>query len=279
MVRRTHRATVGWCLAVGGTTRGIPEAVCGPYRERACRVGISQRRNQRSRAPGRRGARLLPGGHLRGARGPGPRGGLGRGNLHRSYQRGAHRGKPARAARGANESLLGARLLGGDGSALVSRREGPGSVQRGERGLDRHLRGARLLHAPFSARRLLSGRRAGGAELLRDDPAPRDPRTLRGFRPNQRGADPPQRRRRQRAHQKLRLLRHPARPDHARAHHGLRCPAPGFPAGHHRGRVLLGRRHRLEHAAAIRPRRGARARPHGVPGGPDSPRAERCPGP
>ena len=80
------------------------------------------------------------------------------------------------------------------------------------------------------------------------------------------GRDALQRRRRQRPHRQLRLLRHHdphIRPEHVMASGAL---PPGLPRGRDRGRALLGRRPGLQHAAAMGGRERAAPGYAGLPG-------------
>ena len=124
--------------------------------------------------------------------------------------------------------------------------------------------------APCSAARRASSRRAcrrhgctagraRGDELLRHHAAQGDAGAARRFRPHQCGRNALQRRRGQRAHRQLRLFRQHDAQDPARARHGERRAAAGLSGRRDRGRILLGRRPRLEHAAAMGGRQPARA--------------------
>ena len=78
-----------------------------------------------------------------------------------------------------------------------------------------------------------------------------DPRAARRLRPDQCRRDALQRGRGQRAHRQFRLFRQHDAHDPARAHHGERRAAARLSGRRDRGRVLLGRRPHLEHAAAM----------------------------
>ena len=90
----------------------------------------------------------------------------------------------------------------------------------------------------------------------------------RRFFADQRARQPLFRRRRQCAHRQLRLFRQRQGRDRARAHHGERRAAAGAADGQDRHRPFLGRRHRLQYAAAASARSGRQAQHHGVPGRP-----------
>ena len=114
---------------------------------------------------------------------------------------------------------------------------------------------------------------AGSPEALSfydTTPAERHADAARRFRPHQpESGVAPQRRRGQCRERQLRLLRQPRSSAWSRAHHGQRGAATGLAAGRHRRRVLLGRRPRLQHAAAVRARRRRAERRHArVPGRP-----------
>ena len=98
------------------------------------------------------------------------------------------------------------------------------------------------------------------AQLLRHGAAARDTRAVRRLRSPQYGRHAPERRRGQHPQGQLGLFRHARAPARPRAHHGERRAAAGLSAGRDRGRALLGRRRRHQHAAAVPARRAARRR-------------------
>ena len=101
------------------------------------------------------------------------------------------------------------------------------------------------------------------AELLRHRAAAQDAGAAGRFRPHQRSEDAAQRRRGRRHLGQFQLFRQcrvqEARQENRpRAHHGVRRAAAGLSVGRNRRRALLGRRHRLQHAARLRAGRGDR---------------------
>ena len=110
-------------------------------------------------------------------------------------------------------------------------------------------------------------------ELLRHRAAEEDAGAAGRFRSHQRSEDAAVGRRRRRHLGQLQIFRQlrvqeARQEDRPRAHHGLRRAAAGLSVRRDRGRALLGRRHRLQHAARLRARCRARSRPADLPGRP-----------
>ncbi len=134
---------------------------------------------------------------------------------------------------------------------------------------DRHaLRRRRLLLAARSGGAVPAARNAGGDQLLRHRAAARVARAPGRLRSAQLGRGPAFGRRGQRHARQLLLLRHERAAPRRASRHGERRAAAGLSADRDRRRVLLGRRPRLEHAAAVRARRAGQPAAAGVPGRP-----------
>ena len=205
---------------------------------------------------GRRRARLLSGRRLSGAVPRRFRAGMGRRHLDRRHQRGDHRRQRAEKRVDAAEGILGDGLGAG---ALESDRQGrprAHRVQRNQRRPDRDLRRARLLHAALSAGAAVAAGQPAIAELLRHRAAAQDAGAAGRFRPHQRSEDPAQRRRGERHDGQFQIFRQfrvqeARQEDRPGAHHGVRRAAAGLSFDRNRRRALLGRRHRLQHAARL----------------------------
>ncbi len=129
------------------------------------------------------------------------------------------------------------------------------------------VRRAALLRAAHSAPPFLHPPGRRGDELLRHAPLRGDARAAGRFRSHQCQADALQRRRGERAHRQLRLLRHrrPTSSGPSTSWPAARC-RPAFPATEIDGEYLLGRRTRLQHAAAMGARQPAAAGHPRLPG-------------
>lgn len=182
--------------------------------------------------------------------------------LDRRHQRRADRGQCAEPAPRTTARILGSGVIRAL-AAPARLARGPRHPESVERRAGVDVRHRRLLHASRVAC-VHDGRRRADPELLRHRPTEADARALDRFRPHQCARDSPQRRRSERAHRQLGLLRQRRAAHRPRAHHGQWRPATGIPARGSRRRIVLGRRHRLEHAAAVRARQPSVQR---VPGG------------
>ena len=226
-------------------------------------------RSPRAGSAGRRGAGSLPGRRIPGAAGGWPGARLGVRRVDRCDQRGHHcrqtAGKAAADLLGAHHPAPGVALHAG-------RRHLPQGAQRGQLVADRDVRAARLLRPPPDQPLAEPRRLDHRDQLLRQFAAARDAARTGRFFAHQRQADPAGGRCGQRPGRQLRLLRQHHRHDHARACDGERRPAAGAADGQDRHRPFLGRRHRLQHAAAAPARAG---RPHQHPGLPGRP--VQCP--
>ena len=205
---------------------------------------------------GRRRARLLSGRRLSGAVPLGFRTGMGRRHLDRRDQCRDHRRQRSRNARRSPQGILGDGVVPGVVESGDAGRPRALAVQRDQRRADRHLRRARLLHAAYAAGAAVAARQPAIAELLRHRAAEEDAGAAGRLRPHQRPEDPAQRRRGRRDLGQFQIFRQfrvqeARQEDRAGAHHGLRRAAAGLSVRRHRRRALLGRRHRLQHAARL----------------------------
>ena len=227
------------------------------------------------RPAGRRCARCLPGRCLRIAGRARPLARLGRGHLDRRDQRGADRRQSAGEACRAPARVLGRRVVvpvpGASAAGIGPGRRGRARRrQRDQRGDGDAVRRHGLLQAARPGGAVPAARHARRDQLLRHRAAQGDARKPRRFRPAQFRPRPLLGRRRRRDERQLPLLRHrrPPPPDRRAPHHGERRLAPGLSADRDRRRLLLGWRHRLQHATAVRPRPARHALAAGLPGRP-----------
>ena len=208
-------------------------------------------------AAGRRRARRIPGRGLSGARRSEPAPGLGLGHFRRCHQR-----SPDRGQRAAGAARQAARLLGAGQRAPHSRpfqicrtmaagRFEPRLPQSATRWQRAPRRRPGLLHAEDAAALSLSARIDRGHQLVRYQAADRHAGEPRRLRSHQCGADALQRRRGQHPQRQLRLFRFDHAQDQARAHPGERRAAARVSSDRDRWRALLGRRARLQYAAAM----------------------------
>ena len=221
-------------------------------RQGAARAGAARRRR----------ARLLSGRRLSGAVPRRLRAGMDRRHLDRRHQRRDHRRQRARKARRSAEGILGDGVVSGVVESGHARRPRALAVQRNQRRPDRDLRRARLLHAADSAGAAVAAGQPAIAELLRHRAAEEDAGAAGRFRPHQRSEDAAQRRRGRRDLGQFQIFRQfriqeARQEDRPGAHHGLRRAAAGLSLRRDRRRALLGRRHRLQHAARLCAGRGS----------------------
>ncbi len=181
---------------------------------------------------------------------------LGRRHLDRRHQLGPDRRQPAGAAGRAPAHLLGDR----DRTAARRPLSAVGHHRQRHAAPDdqpvpRHGHHAvgcvELLQAAHTAADLPAGRQPREPRLLRHLAVEGAARAFGGFRPDQFGREPLQRRRHQYQDRQLHLLRQQDAQDRPAARHGQRLAAAGLPRHRGRRRVLLGRRRRLQHAAAM----------------------------
>src|SRR5215204_2621492 len=196
---------------------------------------------------------------------------MGRGHFDRRHQCRDHCRQRAGDARRSPEGILGDGVVSGVVESGDARRPRALAVQRNLSRADRDLRRARVLYAADSAGTVVATRQPAIAELLRYRALEEDAGAAGRLRSHQRSEDAAQRRRGRRGFRQFQIFRQfrvqkTRQENRPGAHHGLRRAAAGLSFRRDRRRALLGRRHRLQHAARSRAGRGNQPRSPDLPG-------------